>query len=145
MIFEALLLGMILGLICHETTGWNAGGIIAPGYIAFFLLEPLIILNIVCALSVTYLIIWIMSRKMFLFGRRLLFASMILGFIIHYFIQTLLQTDSIVTTNILLLGALIPGEINYEFHRQGIKKTVVALTATTLIIKLGVIVITSMF
>lgn len=144
MIFEAILLGMLLGLICHETTGMNAGGIIAPGYIAFFLLEPMIILNVVLALGVTYLIIWIMSHKMFLFGRRLLFASMILGFIVHYIIQTLFQTDFIANTNILLLGALIPGEINYEFRRQGIKKTVVALTATTLMVKLGIIGITSL-
>ena len=30
-IFEAILLGMLLGLICYETIGMNAGGIISPG------------------------------------------------------------------------------------------------------------------
>ena len=144
MILAAILLGILLGLICYEITGISVGGIIAPGYIALFLFEPIVILNLVCALGFTYLLTWIFSRRIFLFGRRLLLTSMILGFISHSLLQPLLKTDSIVDSNILLLGALIPGEINYEFHKQGIKKTVVALTATALLLRVALTIISSM-
>ena len=78
-------IGMLLSLILTETLGVTAGGVIVPGYIALYLDQPYkIIITLIVALIVL-LIVRALSNIIFIYGKRRLVLSLMLGFLFGYF------------------------------------------------------------
>ena len=80
----AIGVGMCLSLLLTETLGVTAGGVIVPGYIALFLHEPI---QIVVTFSISFLVLIILrisSNFMFIYGKRRLVFSLLLGFFFGY-------------------------------------------------------------
>ena len=80
----AIGIGMCLSLFLTETLGVTAGGVIVPGYIALFLHEPI---QIIVTFSISLLVLFILrilSNFMFIYGKRRLVLSLLLGFFFGY-------------------------------------------------------------
>ncbi len=77
-------LGIILSLVLSEALGVTAGGIIVPGYISLFLDQPVQVVSTFLVAILVWLIIKVLSRVMFLYGKRRIVLALILGFLFGY-------------------------------------------------------------
>ncbi len=114
-------IGMLLSLILTETLGVTAGGVIVPGYIAYYLDQPdKIMITLIVALIVLS-IIKVLSNFIFIYGKRRLVLSLMLGFLFGYFSKIYLgDVDA-------SIGNIIPGLLASWMDRQGVLKTISVL------------------
>ena len=114
-------IGMLLSLMLTETLGVTAGGVIVPGYIALYLDQPYkVVITLVVALIVL-LIIKVLSNFIFIYGKRRLVLSLMLGFLFGYFSKIYLgDVDA-------SIGNIIPGLLASWMDRQGVLKTISVL------------------
>ena len=136
MAIEAILLGLIVGLIYFELFKVAPGGIFSPGYFACVLFTPIISLSAFLIVLVVLGVMALLSRIMFLFGRRALLAAMILSFIICRGADSIFDIYSGQPAIMLIIGYFVPGEVAHECRRQGTWRTVRALLIVTIIIKM---------
>ena len=134
--------GMFLSLILTETIGLAAGGIVVPGYIALVLHDPVQVIITILAGIVTYAIVHLFSRYMIIYGRRLLIASILVGYIIAYVsrIAPMITVEAL-AINIETIGFVIPGLIAYWIARQGIIPTVSAMIIVSSLVRIILIII----
>ena len=133
-------LGIILSLILSEALGVTAGGIIVPGYISLFLHEPAQVLSTFSVAILVWFIIKILSRVMFLYGKRRIVLALILGFFFGYLSRTI-YIDSESIKNVAVIGNIIPGLIANWMDRQGVVRTISVVILTAVIVKLLVMIL----
>ena len=133
-------LGIVLSLVLSEFLGVTAGGIIVPGYIALFLHKPTqVIITFIVAILV-WLIIKVLSRVMFLYGKRRIVLALILGFFFGYISRNIIFVN-IEFGSLAVIGNIIPGLIANWMDRQGVVRTISGVILTAVIVKLLVIVL----
>ena len=133
-------LGIALSLILSETLGVTAGGIIVPGYIALYLHQPL---QIAITFAVELLgvgLIKLLSRFMFIYGKRRMVLALIMGFLGGYITRNFLYSP-IDNYSIAVIGNIIPGLIASWMDRQGIIRTISVVIVTAVIVKLTIMLI----
>ena len=94
-------LGIILSLVLSEALGVTAGGIIVPGYIALFLHHPIQVLSTFSVAIIVLIIIKLLSRVMFLYGKRRIVLALILGFFFGY-LSRIIYIDAVSYTHLTL-------------------------------------------
>ena len=109
---------MCLSLILTETLGVTAGGVIVPGYIALYIHEPFKIIITFSVSLLVLLIIRFLSNYIFIYGKRRLVLSLILGFFFGYLSKIYLDSD------LSSIGNIIPGLLASWMDRQGALKTI---------------------
>jgi len=136
-------LGVLISLVFHEVFGAAAGGIVVPGYIAMHLNQPLRIVGTVLVAFVAYLAIRVISRFVFVYGRRRLVMAILLGFIFGYLSRQLISYE-ILSADIRLqaVGFIIPGLIANWFERQGVIKTIATMLIAASLVRILVILFT---
>tara|TARA_B100001750_G_C15248380_1_gene466524 strand:+ start:307 stop:747 length:441 start_codon:yes stop_codon:yes gene_type:complete len=127
----AIGLGIILSLFFTETLGVTAGGVIVPGYIALFLHEPRMVIGTFAISIVTYFIVRSLSYVMIVYGKRRLVLSLLIGFLIGYFVKENVQQGPL-----LVIGNIIPGLIASWMDRQGVVRTISVILITASIVQL---------
>ena len=124
-------LGIVISLFLTETLGVMAGGIIVPGYIALYLHDPLRVIGTFIVSLITYGVVKFLSKFIFIYGKRRLVLSLLLGFFLGYLskIYFLGHED----TNLAVIGNIIPGLIASWMDKQGVIRTlsVILMTAAT--------------
>lgn len=140
MVELAITLGIVLSLIFIEAFGMAAGGVIIPGYIALQLTDlDNMIGTLVISLS-TYLIILLISKFTFLFGRRQMVVALLVGTLLsilsHHFM--VFNTESS-TAEFSAIGWVIPGLMAHWSAKQGYIKTIAMLSITSIIVRLAVV------
>ncbi|MAW75501.1 MAG: poly-gamma-glutamate biosynthesis protein PgsC [Candidatus Marinimicrobia bacterium] len=129
-VYIAIGLGMVLSLLLSESMGVVAGGIIVPGYIALHLQDlPSIFLTFFISF-LTYLIIYILSKKLLIYGKRRLILSLLLAFLLGLAFRTFVQI------NIDYVGFIIPGLIASWMDRQGVVRTISVILIESSIVHL---------
>ena len=114
-------IGMLLSLMLTETLGVTAGGVIVPGYIALYLNQPYKIMITLVVALIVLLIIKVLSNFIFIYGKRRLVLSLMLGFLFGYFSKIYLgDVDA-------SIGNIIPGLLASWMDRQGVLKTISVL------------------
>ena len=132
----AIGIGMCLSLILTETLGVTAGGVIVPGYIALYMHEPF---KIIITFSVSLLVLFIirfLSNYIFIYGKRRLVLSLILGFFFGYLSKIYLDSD------LSSIGNIIPGLLASWMDRQGALKTISVVIIIAVATRLILIVLT---
>lgn len=127
MITEAIFLGILLGFIYYEVVGLTPGGIVVPGYIALYFDKPLVLLSTLIAALVTLALVAGLSRLVILYGRRAFLAAVIIGFILKWAIEILILRTGWASTELVVIGYIVPGLIAHEMRKQGIWQTIVSL------------------
>ncbi len=143
MIVIAVGLGMMLNLLLTETIGLAAGGIVVPGYIALSLHQPDMVISTVVIALITYLILYLLSRFILLYGRRLLIVSIIIGYLLGYLTRVYPAVSlEALKFDITTIGFVVPGLIAYWMQRQGIIETISTMLIAAVIVRLILIILT---
>lgn len=140
MIELAITLGLIFSLLSYEVFGLAAGGIVVPGYIALQLQHPDRLAGVLGVSLLTFLIIKVLGNYTFLYGRRQMVLSLLIGCLLAYFSRHFL-TFNIASTTLELqaVGWVIPGLIAHWFGKQGIFKTISVLFVSAVLVRLIII------
>jgi gamma-polyglutamate biosynthesis protein CapC len=136
-------LGVILSMIFQEVVGVSAGGIVVPGYIALQLHDPFRLLGTFLVSFLTFGIIRLLSKVMFIYGRRRLVLSILLGFILGYASRQAVLYDVFdVHLQMQAVGFIIPGLIANWMDKQGVIKTLLALLLVASCVRLLMMLVT---
>ena len=142
MIELAITLGLIFSLLSYEVFGLAAGGIVVPGYLALQLSEPDRLAGIFIVSLLTYLIIKVLGNYTFLYGRRQMVLSLLIGVVLANFSRHFLMINiSSTTLELQAVGWAIPGLIAHWFGKQGVFKTISVLFISSVLVRLIVILI----
>jgi poly-gamma-glutamate biosynthesis protein PgsC/CapC len=142
MIELAITLGLVLSLLSYEVFGLAAGGIVVPGYIALHLSQADRMMGVLLVSLLTYLIVKVVSNYTFLYGRRQMVVSLLLGALLANFSRQFLTLNiASATVELTAVGWVVPGLIAHWFGKQGIFKTLCVLLATSVVVRLIVIVL----
>ena len=133
-------LGVVLSLLFQETLGVAAGGIVVPGYVALQLDQPLAIIATFIVSLIVWSVLRLISKFIFLFGRRRLVLSILLGFIFGYLSRQLVLSHSLpIDPGLQAIVFVVPGLIANWMERQGIVKTFAAVLICSITTRLVVI------
>tara|TARA_Y100001968_G_scaffold315554_1_gene342280 strand:+ start:567 stop:1034 length:468 start_codon:yes stop_codon:yes gene_type:complete len=137
-------LGMIFSLLLTEIIGLTAGGIIVPGWVALHLHNPLSVMITFLIAFIVFSMVEIASRYMFIYGKRRLVISLLLGFIIGLIFNTYIDTiiSNEFSVEIYSIGFIIPGMIANWMSRQGVLRTITIIFITAPIVQLIIMVLT---
>jgi poly-gamma-glutamate biosynthesis protein PgsC/CapC len=140
MIELAITLGLILSLLSYEVFGLAAGGIVVPGYIALQLSHPDRLVGVLGVSLLTFLIIKVLGNYTFLYGRRQMVLSLLIGCLLANFSRYFLTLNIASTTlELQAVGWVIPGLIAHWFAKQGIFRTIGVLFVTSVLVRLMLI------
>jgi len=142
MIELSITLGLVFSLLSYEIFGLAAGGIVVPGYIALHLSQPDRLAGIVLVSFTTYLIIKILGKYTFMYGRRQMVVCLLIGCLLANISRQFLAID--LAGNMMQLeavGWVVPGLIAHWFGKQGVFKTLSVLFITSVLVRLIVIII----
>lgn len=141
MVELAVAIGIVLSLVFIELIGMAAGGIIVPGYIALQLGSPDRLIGMIIISFVTFLTIKQISRITFLFGRRQMVASLLVGTlyaIVSHHLMFFNISDS--TFELSAVGWVVPGLIAHWAVKQGYLKTIAMLILISVLVRFIVII-----
>ncbi|MBK6962895.1 MAG: poly-gamma-glutamate biosynthesis protein PgsC [Bacteroidales bacterium] len=142
MIELAITLGLILSLLSYEVFGLAAGGIVVPGYIALQLSHPDRVLGTLGVSLMAFLVIKVLGQYTFLYGRRQMVLSLLVGGLLANFSRQFLTIDIASTTvELQAVGWVIPGLLAHWFAKQGIFKTISVLFVSSVMVRLLIILI----
>ena len=133
-------LGIALSLILYESLGVTAGGVIVPGYIAMHLHNPDQIIMTFFASIIVIFLIRILGKFIFIYGKRRLVLTLLLGFIIGYISRNHFFSPSD-AFSYEVIGNIIPGLIASWMDRQGVIRTISAIMITSVLVKLIIMVL----
>jgi poly-gamma-glutamate biosynthesis protein PgsC/CapC len=136
----AITLGLIFSLLSYEVFGLAAGGIVVPGYIALQLSHPDRLAGTLFISMLTFLIIKVLGNYTFLYGRRQMVLSLLIGCMLAYFSRYFLTFNlASVTLDFQAVGWVVPGLIAHWFEKQGIFKTISVLFISAVLVRLIII------
>lgn len=142
MIELAIVIGVLMSLISIEALGLAAGGIIIPGYIALQLANPDRILGTLLIAFLTFLILKLIGRFTFLFGRRQMVLALLIGTILSIFSHQYFYLETASSTaEFSAVGWVVPGLIAHWSANQGFIKTIATLAITSVLVRFIVILI----
>ena len=133
-------IGIVLSLVLSETLGVTAGGIIVPGYIALHLHDPLQVFTTFVVALLVWVIIQLLGKVMFLYGKRRMVLALILGFFLGYVSRNFVFLSEDLGS-VAVIGNIIPGLIANWMDRQGILRTVSVIILTAVMVKLSVMIL----
>lgn len=139
---ELALLSLTLSLIFTEVTGLLPGGIVVPYYFALYLDDPVKVAATVVSALVAVGAVKLLSGVTILYGRRRFAMYLIIGVLEKILFTYFYFGDSYMFFNLsMTIGYLVPGILGRQMERQGIGRTLGALAAVTMAIRLARVVL----
>jgi len=111
MLQESIGLSIILSFLAGEFLGISAGGLVSPGYLAFFLDQPLRLLSTMALAAAIFLGVRLMQRFMILHGRRRFMATVLMSLAGTWILEQLFFYANAMNQDIRIIGYIIPGLI----------------------------------
>lgn len=134
---ELAVLALLISLLFTELTNLLPGGIIVPFYFALYLDDPVKIIATVISALIAMIVVKFLSRFMILYGRRKFALYLIIGILEKILFTYLYFGNSYMFYNLsMTIGYLVPGILARDMEKQGVVKTLGALTIVVLIIRL---------
>jgi len=136
MLQESIGLSIILSFLAGEFLGISAGGLVSPGYLAFFLDQPLRLLSTMALAAAIFLGVRLMQRFMILHGRRRFMATVLMGLAGTWILEQLFFYANTMNQDIRIIGYIIPGLIANDMLRQGVIKTTLMTLLVAVLVRL---------
>ena len=134
---ELAVLALLISLVFTELTNLVPGGIIVPFYFALYLDDPVKILATVISALIAMAAVKFLSRYTILYGRRKFALYLIIGILEKILFTYLYFGNTYMFYNLsMTIGYLVPGILARDMEKQGVAKTLGALTIVVLIIRL---------
>lgn len=127
-----IILGILLSIFFYEICEFSPGGLIVPGYLAFYLNTPSRIIATFFIALISFFIIRFLENYIILFGRRKFAFYIIITFFLKLFFKNINLTTLIGGE---IIGILIPTIIAQDIDKNGIFKTIPATLLLSLVIK----------
>ena len=138
----ALVVGVVVSILFYERVQLTTGGAIVPAYLAMFLPAPVAILTTLAVAYLTYYLVSVLlAKRRILYGRRKFEVEILVGLVlvaITTVISASLSRWDPLFLGLSGIGMLIPGVLAHDMYRQGPRKTLLAVTATTAVVALVV-------
>ena len=131
MTFNLVILGVLLAIIFYELTDISPGGIIVPGLLAMYYMNPIRILYTVGIALITYLIVKLISRYLIIFGKRRFVLMIIIGLVLNLILDLCLGAFNLSSLGLSLIGYTILGIIANETYKQGVVRAIPSLALVT--------------
>ena len=136
MLQESIGLSIILSFLAGEFLGISAGGLVSPGYLAFFLDQPLRLLSTMALAAAIFLGVRLMQRFMILHGRRRFMATVLMSLAGTWILEQLFFYANAMNQDIRIIGYIIPGLIANDMLRQGVLKTTLMTLLVAVLVRL---------
>lgn len=131
-----LVIGAVASLFMTEFFGISPGGVIVPGYIALFLPDPMRVAATILDAAIALGAVRLLARHAILFGRRRYAAFILAGFLARVLVERALPGAFPEAPALAAVGWLVPGILAREADRQGPVRTLLALAAAALLVRL---------
>ncbi|MBN1425779.1 poly-gamma-glutamate biosynthesis protein PgsC [Candidatus Fermentibacteria bacterium] len=142
MVLESLGLGLVVSLVFSELFGLVAGGLVVPGYVALYLDRPLALVSTAVASFVTLGVIKFLSYFMFIFGRRRMVLTIIIGFLTGWALRSFPGPQiANLPLDLAPVGYIIPGLVSMHMDKQGILHTLTTLLIASVLVRLVLILV----
>jgi gamma-polyglutamate biosynthesis protein CapC len=130
-----LSLGIVVGLVYFELGGLSPGGLVSPGILAVVgIQEPLLLATIAFSVAVAVLLTRALRGAMILYGRRELFALMLIATVIQASLVVLLAEVDAAETRVIVLTVIVPGTIAYRFAHQPLVPTFLVVVSASAVV-----------
>lgn len=126
MIGEAVGIGLIGSFIFSELTGLSAGGLVVPGYLAFFWNAPLRLAVTFAVAILSAMVVKALSCVVIIYGRRRFMAVVLVGMALGWLVETALLRIPPTGQDLRVIGYIVPGLIANDVLKQGVIRTVLA-------------------
>jgi len=142
MLWVSVGIGLVVSLLFAEWLGLAAGGLVVPGYIALFWNRPLQIVGTLVAAVLAFAVLKLISSKTFVYGRRRLVLTILLGFIFGSILRYIAQSTILgAYLSFDPIGYVIPGLLAYWMEKQGVIETIAGLVVASVLVRMAVILI----
>lgn len=138
--FTILIIGILVSIIFYELTDISPGGIIVPGLLVMYFDSIERVIYTVIIGLITFLIVKFLSKYILVFGKRRFVLMIIVSIILSIIIELIMNALSVNMLSISIVGYTIAGLIANDFYKQGVKKTLPALTICVCLLELIVII-----
>lgn len=140
----AFVTGVVVSMLIYERRHLTTGSIVVPGYIAIFFIQPGVLLATFANAAFSFwLVNKLLPRWFLLYGRGKFTVLVVTSAMIQVLMLRLSPTGAHLWESDvpLLVGAgyVVPALIAHDMARQGIKKTVTAVTAAGALVALPII------
>ena len=127
-----LAVGILLGMVYYQRTGWACGGIITPGVVALYIGDPLKLAVAGAAGLATWLLLEVLVRFTGVYGRQRLASALLIALALRYPLVPVWGETS------LWLGWVVPGLMGADMQRQGATMTLAAIVSISIAAALAV-------
>ena len=131
---------MTINLLFSELVGFTAGGIVTAGYLALFTDQWARILGTLTIAGITWGAVHLIGLWIALFGRRRFVITMLVSFLLGWVWEGTITMIPYSTTELRVIGFIVPGLIANDFSRQGVPETLSALAVVTVATRLVVMI-----
>ncbi len=126
----------MLSWLSFELCGLSAGGLVVPGYLAFFLDQPERLLTTFVLAGAVTGVVRLLARYLVLYGRRRFMVVVLLGFTAGACWRSAIVAVP-EAAEFYVVGLIVPGLLAAEMDRQGVLPTTVVTLVVTAIVRLG--------
>jgi len=135
MLQESIGLSVILSFLSGEFLGISAGGLVSPGYLAFFLEQPLRVASTILLAVIIFFTIRGLQNVIIIFGRRRFMAAILLSLAGTWLFEQLFFYANAMSQDMRIIGYVIPGLIANDMLRQGVLKTIVMVLLAAVVVR----------
>ncbi len=126
----ALVIGIVVSVVLYERFWITSGAMVVAGYFALFVDRPLRVVTALTLAVATYFIVdYVISQRVFLYGRRRLMAMVLVALTLEGALGTLafaFHRTAPWVVGLYGIGFVLPGLIAQDMDRQGVRLTLVA-------------------
>ena len=126
-----LSLGLVVSLILYDRLWIAAGGVVVPGYTAYLLDKPVLLVTSLAAGFAAYLMLAGLGRYSILYGRRRFVIAILMGLLANLVVLHALRYAVGKPIAIPGFGYVMPGLLASWLDKQGIVATSSVLTIAT--------------
>ena len=128
----SIIVSIVLGFFFGEMTGWLTGGLVAPGYLALYIDQPLRILMTYMAALLAFFLIKLLAKITILFGRRRFMAFILAGICMGALLDAVVRLIPPSGTDLRSIGYVVPGLLANDLWKQGLWRTLLGSLVITL-------------
>jgi poly-gamma-glutamate biosynthesis protein PgsC/CapC len=126
-------IGLVVSLLFSELYGLASGGLIVPGYIALYVLQPWQLAATLGVALATYGVVRLLSTFLIVYGRRRTALMILIGYILGMLVR---QSPWLGPQEFTVIGFVIPGLIAAWMDRQGVLQTLSSLVLCSVVVRL---------
>lgn len=137
---EAIGIGLLVSLLFTELFGLAAGGMVVPGYIALYLVDPLSVAVTLLAGIVTFLAVHALKSVVILYGRRMTAMAIVVGYLVGMGGRSI-GPGIAGAPDFEFIGYIIPGLIAIWINRQGMVETLTSIVTVSAVTRLVLVLV----